>query len=56
VNEKNSWEGPGACNPSYLGGRDQEDGSSKPAHTNSSERSCLEKDFTKLGLVERFKV
>jgi hypothetical protein len=25
-----------ACNPSYSGGRDQEDGSSKPAQVNSS--------------------
>jgi hypothetical protein len=29
------------CNPSYSGGRDQEDNGSKPARANSSERPCL---------------
>jgi hypothetical protein len=41
-----------ACNPSYSGGRDQEDHSSKPAQKNSSVRPYLEKPFTKIGLVE----
>jgi hypothetical protein len=30
--EKESY----SCNPSYLGGRDQEDRGSKPAHANSA--------------------
>jgi hypothetical protein len=33
-----------ACNPSYSGGRDQEDNSLKPAQANSSMRPCLEKN------------
>jgi hypothetical protein len=45
-----------ACNPSYSGGRDQEDGGSKPAWANSSVRSYLEKPFTKIRLVEWLKV
>jgi hypothetical protein len=45
-----------ACNPSYSGGRDQEDQGSKPARANSSARPCLEKPFTKTGLVEWLKV
>jgi hypothetical protein len=45
-----------AYNPSYSGGRDQEDHSSKPAQANSSERPYLEKLFTKIGLVERLRV
>jgi hypothetical protein len=36
-----------ACNSSYSGGRDQEDSSSKPAHTNSSLRLYLEKTHYK---------
>jgi hypothetical protein len=36
-----------ACNPSYSGGRDQEDCGSKPAQANSSGRPYLEKPFTK---------
>jgi hypothetical protein len=32
-----------ACNPSYLGGRDQEDCGSKPARENSSARTYLKK-------------
>jgi hypothetical protein len=35
------------CNPSYSGGRDQEDPCSKPAQANSSLRPYLEKSFTK---------
>jgi hypothetical protein len=45
-----------ACNPSYSGDRYQEDHSSKPARANSSSRPYLEKPFTKIGLVEWFKV
>jgi hypothetical protein len=30
-----------ACNPSYSGGRDQEDGSLKPAQANSSQDPIL---------------
>jgi hypothetical protein len=41
------------CNPSYSGGRDQEDRVSKPAWAN---RLYLEKPFTKIGLVEWLKV
>jgi hypothetical protein len=44
------------CNPSYSGGRDQEDCSSKPAWTNNSTRPYLKKPFTKIGLVGRLKV
>jgi hypothetical protein len=40
------------CNPSYSGGRDQEDRGSKPAQANSSARPYLEKPFRKIGLVE----
>jgi hypothetical protein len=36
-------------NPSYLGGRDQEDHGSKPTRANSSRRPYLEKPFTKKG-------
>jgi hypothetical protein len=35
------------CNPSYSGGRDQEDHSSKPVPANSSVRPYLEKPITK---------
>jgi hypothetical protein len=45
-----------ACNPSYSGGRDQEDLSSKPTRVNSSMSPCLKKPFTKIGLVEWIKV
>jgi hypothetical protein len=44
-----------ACNPSYSGGRDQEDCGSKPAWANSSARPYLKKSFTKLRLVEWLK-
>jgi hypothetical protein len=43
------------CNPSYSGGRDQEDYSLKLAQANSS-RPYLKKLFTKRGLVEWLKV
>jgi hypothetical protein len=39
-------------NPSYLGGRDQEDQSLKPAWTNSSMRPYLENIQHNKGLVE----
>jgi hypothetical protein len=39
--------GEALCNPSYSGGRDQEDHSSKPAQANSSARPYLEKPFKK---------
>jgi hypothetical protein len=44
------------CNPSYSGGRDQEDHGLKPAQANSSARTYLEKLSTKIGLVEWLKV
>jgi hypothetical protein len=44
------------CNPSYLGGRDQEDLGSKPAQATSLRDSYLEKSLHKKGLVEWFKV
>jgi hypothetical protein len=34
------------CNPSYLGGRDYEDHSSKPAWANSSQDPILKKPIT----------
>jgi hypothetical protein len=45
-----------ACNPSYSGGRDQEDHGSKPARANSSRDPISKKTFTKIGLVEWLKV
>jgi hypothetical protein len=45
-----------ACNPSYSGGRDQEDRGSKPAQANNSTRPYLEKPFRKIGLVEWLKL
>jgi hypothetical protein len=36
-----------AYNPSYSGGRDQEDGSSKSAGANNLQDSILKKPFTK---------
>jgi hypothetical protein len=36
-----------ACNPSYSGGRDQVDNSSKPAQANSSARLYLQKLYHK---------
>jgi hypothetical protein len=44
-----------AC-PSYSGGRDQEQCSSKPDPANSSETPYLEKPFTKIRLVKWLKV
>jgi hypothetical protein len=45
-----------SCNPSYSGGRDQEDHDSKPGRATSSLRTYLKKPFTKIGLVEWLKV
>jgi hypothetical protein len=45
-----------ACNPSYSGGRYQEDRGSKPVQANSSQDPSLKKSFTKKGLVEWLKV
>jgi hypothetical protein len=45
-----------ACNPSYSGGRHQEDHSLKPAQGNGYTRPYLKKFFTKIGLVEWLKV
>jgi hypothetical protein len=45
-----------ACNPSYSGGRDQEDLGSKPNLGKQFSRPYLEKPFTKIGLVEWLKV
>jgi hypothetical protein len=44
------------CNPSYSGGRDQEDGSSKPAQANSSGNPISKNPITKIGLVEWLKL
>jgi hypothetical protein len=38
-----------ACNPSYSGGRDQEDGGSKPDQVKSSWDSISKKTITKKG-------
>jgi hypothetical protein len=45
-----------AYNPSYSGGRGQEDCGSKPAWENSSRDPIFKKPFTKIGLVEWLKV
>jgi hypothetical protein len=45
-----------ACNPSYSGGRDQEDPGSKPARENSLQGPILKIPITKIGLVEWLKV
>jgi hypothetical protein len=44
-----------ACNPSHSGGREQEV-RLKTIHANSSTRPYLKTHFTKIGLVEWFKV
>jgi hypothetical protein len=43
------------CNPSYSGGRDQEDRGSKPVRANSSQVS-ISKYLTQKGLIEWLKV
>jgi hypothetical protein len=45
-----------SCNPSYLGGRDQEDGSSKPALDKYFARPYLKKTHPNKGMVEWPKV
>jgi hypothetical protein len=45
-----------ACNPSYSGGRDQEDCSSKPACANSLRDPILKNTQHRTGLVEWLKV
>jgi hypothetical protein len=40
------------CNPSYSGGRDQEDNDLKPARANSSRDPILKETHHKKGLVE----
>jgi hypothetical protein len=45
-----------ACNPSYSGGRDQEDRDLKPAQANSLRDTISEKNHHKKGLVEWLKV
>jgi hypothetical protein len=45
-----------ACNPSYSGGRDQEDCGSKPAQANSLQDLISKKLITEKGLVEWLKV
>jgi hypothetical protein len=43
------------CNPSYSGGRDQEDGGLKPARANSSRDPMLKKPITEKRPVEWLK-
>jgi hypothetical protein len=45
-----------AYNPSYSGGRDQEDHDSKPAQSNSARDPISKKPITKIGLMEWLKV
>jgi hypothetical protein len=50
VKNQNSWALLAhACNPSYSGGRDQEDQGSKPAWANSLGDPILKKTITKKG-------
>jgi hypothetical protein len=44
------------CNPSYSGGRDQENLDSKPAQANSFPKSWKKKKNHKKGLVEWLKL
>jgi hypothetical protein len=44
------------CNPSYSGGRDQEDCNLKPAQANSSQDPISKNPITKIRLVEWLKV
>jgi hypothetical protein len=41
-----------SCNPSYLGGRDQEDRSSKPVPANGLQDSISKNSIAKIGLIE----
>jgi hypothetical protein len=45
-----------ACNPSYSGGRDQEDLGSKPTQANSLQDPISKKTHHKKGLVEWLEV
>jgi hypothetical protein len=45
-----------ACNPSYSGGRDQENHGLKPAQAKSLQDPILKKNHHKKGLVEWLKV
>jgi hypothetical protein len=55
--QRNSWVPMAhAYNPSYSGGRDQEDHGLKPARSNNSIRPYLEKTLCKKGLAEWLKV
>jgi hypothetical protein len=45
-----------SCNPSYSGGRDQEDCGLKPAWANSSQDPISKNTQHNKGLVEWFKV
>jgi hypothetical protein len=58
--QSRSYCKPGAiahtCNPSYSGGRDQEDYGLKPAQANSLRDPILKKTNTKKGLVEWLKM
>jgi hypothetical protein len=42
-----------ACNPSYLGGRDQEDHGLKQARANSSQDPILKIPITKIPITKR---
>jgi hypothetical protein len=44
------------CNPSYTGGRDQEDHGLKPAQANSLKDPILKNPISKIGLLEWLKV
>jgi hypothetical protein len=44
------------CNPSYSGGREQEDHDLKPAWANSSQDPISKKPITKNGLIEWLKM
>jgi hypothetical protein len=55
-NKKQSMSCAHACDPSYLGGRDQEDHSSKPAQANSSQDPISKKPIIKKGTVEWLEV
>jgi hypothetical protein len=44
-----------SCNPSYLGGRDQEDHGLRPAQANSSQDPILKNTQHKKGLLEWLK-
>jgi hypothetical protein len=55
--ERPSWaQVAHSCNPSYSGGRDQEDLSLKPPLGKQFARPYLKKPFTNIGLVEWLKV